>query len=126
MKATKSLLTAAMAILLAGALCSCVGRVGIEPGEGIIFDNVDGTMYVDKDFMKDFDAAKLANYRKFQTHRVVIPAPFTFGALSFGWGDISTAKIMAEGKFNKLLYAHYRRLSVATVYTNYEITAYGE
>ena len=125
MRVPKALAIAA-AILSLATLSSCVNRVGIEPAEGFIYDNTDGTMYVNPDFIKDFDPAKLDKYRKFQANKVVLPLPFTFGALSFGWGDISTRQIMAEGNFNKLLYAHYRRLSIATVYTNYEITAYGE
>lgn len=83
-------------------------------------------MYVSPDFAKDFNVEKLNNYRCFKASKVTIPLPYTFGAVSFGWGDISTKRIMEEAKFNKLIYAHFKRFSVATVYTNYEITAYGE
>lgn len=121
-KAGALALTAALAALL----CSCTTRVGVEPAEGLIFDNTDGTMYIAPDFLKDYDPAKLKNYRKFEANKVMIPFPFTFGALSFGWGQISTKWIMDEAKFKKLVYAHYRRLNIATVYENYEITAYGE
>jgi hypothetical protein len=124
-----NLLKTTTLLLLLGlipALSSCIGRVGIEPAEGLIFDNTDGTMYVDPEFMKDFSQEKLQNFRRFETHKVVIPAPFTFGTLSFAWGQISINRIMEEAKFKKLVYAHYKRLSVVTVYTNYEIIAYGE
>ena len=126
MKRLKALASAACASALALALCSCVSRIGIEPAEGILFDRTDGTFYVSPDFIKDFDSAKLKDFRRFQTHKVVIPAPFTFGCLSFGWGHISTKEIMEEAKFKKLHYAQYKRLAIATVYTNYEIDAYGE
>ena len=121
-KATAVILAAALAALL---LPACT-HVGVEPAEGLIYDNTHGTMYISPDFMKDYDPAKLKNYRSFQASKVTVPFPFTFGALSFGWGQISTKWIMDEGKFKKLVYAEYRRLNVAFVYENYEITAYGE
>ncbi len=120
----------ALAILAAAAVLlstsSCMSRMGVEPTGGLLFDKTVGSFQVDKTLAKDFDPAKLKNYRKFQTHKVVIPLPFTFGALSFGWGDCSTDTIMKEGNFKRLLYADYTRLSIFIVYTNYEITAYGE
>ena len=125
MKLSK-VLAAFSALGLLFTLSSCMTRMGVEPAEGFIYDHTYGTLYVNPDFMKDFDPAKLQNYRQFQTTKIVIPAPYTFGALSFAWGKVDVNRIMEEGKFKKIVYAQYRRLSVATVYTNYEITAYGE
>ena len=115
-----------LGLALSATLCACLSHVGVEPAEGIIFDRTYGTMYIEPEFMKDFQVSKLDKYRRFQTTKVVIPAPFTFGALSFAWGGISTHQIMEEAGFKKLYCMQYRRLGIATVYTNYEITAYGE
>ena len=126
MKALKVLGLLAGALALACTQTACMSHLGVEPAEGIIYDRTYGTMYISPDIKNNFSMEKLGKFRRYQTYKVVIPAPFTFGCLSFGWGQVSTKEIMEEAQFKKLFYAQYRRLSVATVYTNYEIVAYGE
>ena len=117
-----------VSLALAGVLFTsgCMTRVGVEPAPAFIFDNTEGTMYVNPDMADKFNPDQLAKHRRYQAHKITIPIPYTFGLISFGWGDISTNQIMKDAHFRKLIYAHYRRLEVITVYQNYEITAYGE
>jgi len=116
----------ALAAFLAAALLpGCAAKMGVESEQGFLYDHTYGTLYASPDYLKDANPDKIKQFRKFQTSKVMIPVPFTFGALSFGWGDISTEKIMEEGNFKKLALAEYRRLNICFVYQNYEITAYG-
>lgn len=125
MSASKPLLLAVLLIPAALALSGCT-QMGIEPAAGLIVDTTQGTMYLAPEMANDFDMERLKDCRSYYVNKLVVPAPFTFGLLSFGWGDVSTKTIMAEANFKRLLYAHYRRLNILTVYQNYEIVAYGE
>jgi hypothetical protein len=57
----------ALAILAAAAVLlstsSCMSRMGVEPTGGLLFDKTVGSFQVDKTLAKDFDPAKLKNYR---------------------------------------------------------------
>lgn len=121
---SRLIITVAAAVAGAFLMTGCV-RMGIEPATGFLFDDTDGTFYVNPKYMEDFHPAALQKYKKAHVSKITIPLPYTFGALSFGWGDISTEELLKDSKFKELVYVDYHRLNVLTVYNNYDLTVYG-
>jgi hypothetical protein len=113
-------------------ICSgCVSKVGVEPPKGFIFDLTDGTSHIEPEFFRNFDSSdfntnKYSHSASFYVHRIKIPIPFTFGLLSFGWGDMSTSEILKRSKLEELYYIEYQRLNILTIYEHYAVTAYGK
>ena len=125
MRATLKKAASLAALLSLLAILPACGSVGIEPGHSIIFDCVKGTMSMPQGAVREFDPESLKDFRCFKTQKVVIPAPFTFGSLSFAWGGISTEEMLRESGFKRIAYAEYERFELLTVYTRYDITIYG-
>ncbi|HPN84018.1 MAG TPA: TRL domain-containing protein [Victivallales bacterium] len=117
------LLTISTLLLFCGGCMSA--RLGAGPQNGLIFSHFKGPSYC---ATSQTDGVQVYDDRlsdSASTHKVLIPAPFTFGALSFGWGDMSTAKILTNGKISQVDYVDYEFFNILNVYERATLTVYG-
>jgi len=100
-------------------------RLGPGPQKGLIFSHFKGPSYC---ATRQADGVPVYDERRSDsgtTHKILIPAPYTFGSLSIGWGDMSTAKIMTDGKISEVDYVEYEFFSILNVYERATLTVYG-
>ncbi len=118
-----------MLLPLAGMLLLCGGcmsaRLGPGLPKGMLYSHYKGPAYCatrQSDGVPVYDD-RSANSAS--THKVLIPAPYSFGALSFGWGDMSMARMLTNGRISEVDYVEYEFLNILNVYDRATLTIYG-
>lgn len=109
-------------ILLNGCLSA---RVGPGLQRGLIFSYYKGPAFVNT---RNSDGVPIYDDAKKQagtTRKVRIPAPYTFGTLSFGWGDMSLNSMMKEGKMKEIDYVDYEYMNILNLYFSSSLVIYG-
>jgi len=109
------------------ALSGCGGgfpTAPVVPPPGFIFTDYSAPM--DIDFSDGGTPTRAVDTRLGTAESNFFYLPFTYGLISFAWGDASIEAAGLDGKLEKIHYADYEVLNILGIYANFKTNAHGE
>ena len=121
MKQFLLLLAIATTILGLGSGCSTNLGYGLSPA--LALDISRGTYYINPKLQQNFDYNLLDAPERVRVFK--ISCPFTYGLLSFGWGNLDMQRAMLNSRMEDVMYADYDRFVFLGLVESYVISFYG-
>jgi len=109
------------------ALTGCGGGVPtapLVPPPGFIYTDYKAPM--DIDFSDQGQPTPAVDGRLGQAQANYFYVPFTYGLLSFAWGDASIESASRDGKIQKVHYADYESMNILGIYSQFKTNVHGE
>ncbi|CAN5449249.1 hypothetical protein BH09SUM1_BH09SUM1_06110 [soil metagenome] len=126
-KTGKRALLGVAALMLATVVSGCGGgypKAPVVPPIGLIYTHVQAPL--DTDFSGDKGGTDTTDLRMGQAEASYFYVPFTYGLLSFAWGDASIKTAAQDGHLSNVHFADYEEFNILGIYANMKTHTYGK
>lgn len=119
---TRQLITLCLlgGVLLAFMGCKSMPTVPVRPPVGFLYTSMKAPLST------NYHQTPVASKRVGEAQAKYLYIPFTYGLVSFSWGDVGLEEAKTMGGIKEVSYADYEVLSILGIYTEFTVYAYGE